>query len=119
MPSPFPGMNPYLESPGMWPDFHERLITALAAALAQPIAPGFYAKIEEQLYIHEHGETRHRPFGRPDVGVLPTRGGGGVERGVLCSGRATLDLRGLVPRPRLPPMGAWPEARGRERPLYS
>ena len=78
MPSPFPGMNPYLESPGMWPDFHERLITALASALTGRIAPGFYAKIEEQLYIHEHGETRHRPFGRPDVGVVPTRGGGGV-----------------------------------------
>ena len=78
MPSPFPGMNPYLESPGMWPDFYERLITAIATALAKQIAPGFYAKIEEQLYIHEHGETRQRPFGRPDVGVLPTRGGGGV-----------------------------------------
>lgn len=62
----------------MWPDFHERYIAALAAAVAKPITPGFYAKIEEQLYIHEHGETRHRPFGRPDVGVLPTRGGGGV-----------------------------------------
>ena len=78
MPSPFPGMNPYLESPGMWPDFHEAFITALRTSLAPAIAPGFYAKIEEQLYIHEHGETRHRPFGRPDVGVVPTRRGGGV-----------------------------------------
>ena len=23
MPSPFPGMDPYLESPDIWPDFHD------------------------------------------------------------------------------------------------
>ena len=78
MSSPFPGMNPYLESPGMWPDFHQALINAIRTSLMSAIVPGFYAKIEEQLYIHEHVETRHRPFGRPDVGVLPARGGGGV-----------------------------------------
>jgi hypothetical protein len=25
MPSPFPGMDPYLEAPDIWPDFHNAL----------------------------------------------------------------------------------------------
>jgi hypothetical protein len=27
MPSPFPGMDPYLEAPELWPDVHHRLIS--------------------------------------------------------------------------------------------
>jgi Protein of unknown function (DUF4058) len=30
MPSPFPGMNPYLEHPEIWPGVHLLLIPALA-----------------------------------------------------------------------------------------
>ena len=26
MASPFPGMDPYLEDPGFWPDFHHRFL---------------------------------------------------------------------------------------------
>ena len=29
MPSPFPGMDPYLESPSFWGELHSSLITAL------------------------------------------------------------------------------------------
>ena len=25
MPSPFPGMDPYLEKPALWPDIHQRI----------------------------------------------------------------------------------------------
>jgi hypothetical protein len=30
MPSPFPGMDPYLEHPAVFPGLHSRLITALS-----------------------------------------------------------------------------------------
>ena len=33
MPSPFPGMDPYLEKPSRWPDVHHELISATRAAL--------------------------------------------------------------------------------------
>ena len=33
MPSPFPGMNPYLEHPDTWEDFHTRFITHAADTL--------------------------------------------------------------------------------------
>jgi hypothetical protein len=34
MKSPFPGMDPYLESPEIWPDFHSRFINAWCEAIA-------------------------------------------------------------------------------------
>ncbi|MGA9382516.1 MAG: DUF4058 family protein [Phormidium sp.] len=33
MPSPFPGMNPYLENPQLWSEVHHRLITAIANSI--------------------------------------------------------------------------------------
>lgn len=32
MPSPFPGMDPYLEAPDVWQDLHTTLIVAIRAA---------------------------------------------------------------------------------------
>jgi hypothetical protein len=33
MPTPFPGMDPHLERPGLWEDVQTRLIVAIADAL--------------------------------------------------------------------------------------
>ena len=33
MPSPFPGMDPYLEAPDIWPDFHHALATEIRGEL--------------------------------------------------------------------------------------
>jgi hypothetical protein len=41
MPSPFPGMDPYLEQPTFWSAFHSRLIVAIADALAPQLGTGF------------------------------------------------------------------------------
>ena len=53
MPSPFPGMNPYLEHPAVWVDFHDSFIPAIREALNQQIRPAYFAKVEELLFIHE------------------------------------------------------------------
>ena len=58
MPSPFPGMNPFLEQEEIWQDFHQRFITYSAAALAAQIEPDYIVKIEEHLYIHELSAER-------------------------------------------------------------
>jgi Protein of unknown function (DUF4058) len=50
MPSPFPGMNPYLETPQLWPDFHHRLITAIADLLAPQLEPKYIVAIERRIY---------------------------------------------------------------------
>ncbi len=33
MPPPFPGMDPYLEHPDLWPDFHNNLASEIQFAL--------------------------------------------------------------------------------------
>ena len=47
----FPGMDPWLEDPPLWPDLHESLIVYLRAQL-QPLLRGRYvAAIEQRLYV--------------------------------------------------------------------
>ncbi len=48
MPSPFPGMNPYLEAAGVWQDFHLSFIVKAADALAEQIAPKYFVTISDQ-----------------------------------------------------------------------
>ena len=50
MPSPFPGMNPYLESPELWPEVHSRLIVAIADILDPQLLPKYRAAIERRVY---------------------------------------------------------------------
>jgi hypothetical protein len=51
MPSPFPGMNPYLEQPIFWSEFHSRLIVAMADALAPKLLPKYYIGVETRTYL--------------------------------------------------------------------
>lgn len=67
MPSPFPGMNPYLEHPTLWSGIHHRLITAIANDLAPKIRPNYIAAIEERVY--EMSGEASLLVGIPDVSV--------------------------------------------------
>lgn len=69
MPSPFPGMNPYLEQSDLWQDFHNRYIGALGDALAALVRPRFFVKIEEHLLIHDHRDNTEEYTGNADVSV--------------------------------------------------
>ncbi len=53
MRSPFPGMNPYLEQPIFWSEFHSRLIVAIADALAPKLLPKYYIGVETRTYLKE------------------------------------------------------------------
>ena len=72
MPSPFPGMNPWLEQDALWHDFHQRLLTAMSDAIATEVAPRYYVALEEHVYIHEPPEPVARFLGRPDLAVVRT-----------------------------------------------
>jgi hypothetical protein len=39
MPSPFLGMNPYLEHPELWPEIYSRLIISIADAIFPHLRP--------------------------------------------------------------------------------
>src|SRR5688500_1369225 len=41
MPSPFPGMNPYLEHPHVWHDFHQNYLCPLRNAIADELPPSY------------------------------------------------------------------------------
>ncbi len=49
MPTPFPGMDPYLEHPGLWPNVHASLIIALRDDLAPRLRPRYYVAVEERV----------------------------------------------------------------------
>jgi hypothetical protein len=72
MPSPFPGMNPYLEQADVWNDLHQSLTFLIRQALTGQVEPNYIVKLEEQLYIHEPSAETRRLFGRADVSVGPS-----------------------------------------------
>lgn len=67
MPSPFPGMNPYLENPQIWPSVHHRLITAIADSLVPQVLPKYLVYIEKRVY--QATETDSLLVRIPDVTV--------------------------------------------------
>ena len=70
MPSPFPGMDPYLERRNVWPDVHSALIVATRDTLAPQVAPAYYVAIEQRMYIVALDSEEF--IGRPDVAVMAT-----------------------------------------------
>ncbi|MEO0409245.1 MAG: DUF4058 family protein [Cyanobacteria bacterium P01_A01_bin.135] len=71
MPSPFPGMNPYLEHPDRWSTVHNRLIVALADTLTPQLLPKYQVDIEKRVY--EVLGSNSLFVGRPDVTVQRPR----------------------------------------------
>ncbi len=67
MPSPFPGMDPYLEEPDWWRGFHHNLATEIQAQLAPRVRPRYYTDIE--IYIPYTEDDPVRVIA-PDVRVM-------------------------------------------------
>jgi hypothetical protein len=82
MASPFPGMDPYLEAPDIWPDFHDSLADHIRMDLNQVLPAPYYARLEmrPEVGIVEDGGVARRII--PDVAVarLPkeNKANGGV-----------------------------------------
>lgn len=55
MPSPFPGMDPYLEG-YLWPDVHHSLATQIRDQLMPQLRPRYVARIEIQVVVDESAE---------------------------------------------------------------
>src|SRR5271156_96108 len=68
MPSPFPGMDPYLESPVIWPDVHHELISGIRAALNPVLRPQYVARVELRVYISDDDDPGRQAL-VPDVRV--------------------------------------------------
>lgn len=69
-PSPFAGMDPFLEHPNLWASIHTRLIVALSQQLADQLAPHFYVAIEQRVYNISPDEPAYRQPIVPDVNLV-------------------------------------------------
>jgi len=67
MPSPFPGMDPYLEHPARWQDFHTSFVVELRRALSEVLDPRYFVAIEQHTDLALPGELSL--VGRPDLTV--------------------------------------------------
>jgi len=68
MPTPFPGMDPYLEHPALWPDVHNSLIAAIRDEMAARVAPRYYIGLEQRAFLVLPDDLV--PVGRPDLAVI-------------------------------------------------
>ena len=78
MSSPFPGMDPYLESPDWFPGFHDSLIVFMKGALQRSLPEAYYADSTQRVWV-EYSQRRVEP----DVEVVksgrnPRKGARGV-----------------------------------------
>src|SRR5205807_4046814 len=74
-PSPFPGMDPYLEAPERWPDFHADLAAEIRTALNRLIQPRYFARMNSSV-VYEEIEVGRTRGALPDVAItqpLPPR----------------------------------------------
>jgi hypothetical protein len=97
MPSPFPGMDPYLEVGYIWPDLHHGLISASQAALAPQLPREYYIRVEQRTYMAVVEPDDH--LTRPDLAVMavssdlpPIERGGAATAVVPAKERVTLPL---------------------------
>ena len=74
MPSPFPGMDPYLEHPAYFPGLHDWFVAFLGGALQERLPPPYFADIARRAWI----EVSNRPV-VPDVQILRSRRDPGPE----------------------------------------
>lgn len=95
MPSPFPGMNPYLEQPSVWHDFQGVLVTLIRLHLARQLVGRYQVRMDENVYVHELDAESRRLIGRPDTHIA------GIPSTVATSGpSATLlaPVQGTIPQ---------------------
>lgn len=89
MPSPFPGMDPYIEARRIWSDFHHDLAGEIRARLNVQIQPAYYATAVTYVTydVGEVAQPKPRAVSS-DVGVWQTDSGSAVP---ISSPAAVID----------------------------
>ncbi|MEQ9237470.1 DUF4058 family protein [Coleofasciculus sp. E2-BRE-01] len=86
MPSPFPGMDPYLEHSELWAEVHSRLIVNLADFLGPQLRPKYRVAVEKRTYTDLSDAAL---VGLPDVAVV-SRGSTTNQNSSTTSSTATV-----------------------------
>ena len=69
MPSPFPGMDPYLEDPAIWSGVHSAFLGAIFERLGPVLRPKYAVRFEERVYVTSEDDPGYRHI-VPDVRVI-------------------------------------------------
>jgi len=96
MPSPFPGMDPYLESALHWRDVHHRLAVEISRRLSPRLATRYVARLETRLVAFSPDEAEIRIL-YPDVEVMHRR----LRELAIATYEAATDVADAVPPPPL------------------
>jgi hypothetical protein len=88
MASPFPGMDPYLESQAFWPDFHASFITYWRDALADLLPDNYEVRMDERINLVELPPEKVKRI-EPDLAV--TRRGPSAAAAPAPAGVGTLE----------------------------
>lgn len=97
MPTPFPGMDPYQEHPGLWEDVHTRLIVAIADALGPQVRPRYRVAVERRTYLAVLTPDDYELVGKPDVLIAVQGDVAATAAGAVATG--AMPLVGELPMP--------------------
>jgi len=97
MPSPFPGMDPFIEGQD-WEDFHTGFIAELSAALVPHVRPKYVVRKERRVYV-EHTFPDDDRLVRADVAVMSDTGEFPESRAPASAGAAVSPVVLHLPMP--------------------
>src|SRR5438874_11284655 len=75
MRSPFPGMDPYIETCHLWDDFHHNFISGLQAAIAVQLPKRYVVRAGERTYMTlttRNGAEKYRMQADVSVATKPS-----------------------------------------------
>lgn len=99
MPSPFPGINPYLEHPELWPGVHHLLISELVRFLSPKLRPKYRVAVEVRMY--ETPSENSLLVGIPDLIVKRSSTATTAITKVAVAAPTTQPTKVIVPIPEI------------------
>lgn len=100
MPSPFPGIDPFIEDQE-WSDFHPNFVVQLQAQLAPRIEPRYYVRVERRVYVEhpDYGEAERRDSRVPDVAIVADYGASRAPRAGGSAAVLAVPMECVLPMP--------------------
>ena len=93
-------MDPYLESATYWGGVHAKLIGALNNALNKSLPEGYFAEIDEHVWLQAEELDDRRLLGKPDAFVTYLNGAGSNGNGAGGVAVAEPTVRAVLPKAR-------------------
>lgn len=99
MPSPFPGMDPFIEASELWGDFHHHLVEGIHNQLADAAPDRYVVRTGERSYMmffEEEGKKGHAFY--PDVAIADTGDGTQPVKDQVSTATAELETEAVLMR---------------------